>query len=195
MPSPGLAVSNALAAISRRSSYSSRASRQPVVANCEADVPVARAPAEPSFAPHSGNRRAGVWGHKEPEGTSLRLSRIDLPTRRRAHARRGGCSKGLGSRRSNPRWTIAGAIAPSRTRVMGSPKSISRTISTWPKSTTGHARHCGNSGSALMQQKIYENLMHIVRKRPRKADSRIYLLLLSFEGLASKTEEGSALLN
>ena len=32
--------------------------------------------------------------------------------------------------------------------------------------------------------------MRIVRKRPRKANSRIYLLLLSFEGLASKTEEG-----
>jgi hypothetical protein len=42
---------------------------------------------------------------------------------------------------------------------------------------------------------IIKLLFCIVRKRPGKADSRIYLLLLSFEGLASNTEEGSAPLN
>ena len=46
-----------------------------------------------------------------------------------------------------------------------------------------------------VQNRAYQTLICIVRKRPGKADSRIYLLLLSFEGLASKTEEGSPVLN
>jgi hypothetical protein len=81
-----------------------------------------------------------------------------------------------------------------RTCVGGMPAALRAAASATEASSAHRPKESGKPKLSV-QDRACQTLICIVRKRPGKADSRIYLLLLSFEGLASKTEEGSPVLN